>query len=71
MKVIYFTAIQYSLKCCTEDQAVHGAMMGGRGRLKGLVIGFFKNIDATLNELDASDLDCMTGFYFNIDIVAK
>ena len=41
---------------------------GGRGRL---VVGFFKNIDATLNQLDSSDLDCMTGFDFDINIVAE
>ena len=41
---------------------------GGRGRL---VVGFFKNIDATLNQLDSSDLNCMTGFDFDINIVAE
>ena len=41
---------------------------GGRGRL---VVGFFKNIDATLDELDSSYLNCMTGFDFDINIVAK
>ena len=45
--------------------------MAGSGGRERLVIGFFKNIDATLNKLDSGDLDCMTGFYFDIDIIAK
>ena len=45
--------------------------MAGSGGRELLVISFFKNIDATLNKLDSGDLDCMTGFYFDIDIIAR